>query len=321
MKNLTSKLLLIIASLFLVIGSIACNEEDSLLLSDTNTLSDKEALEKIADEDESLQSFDLNYDEEEAMDFVLGKTAVEIFPVKVYQRMHLVEKNMNVIFEGDTAYGTLTKTYEGTLFIVASSDSINGTVDSLNLDVYEKPFSTTITRNIIFVKVNNTDNPRDNWKISAISLPVGGTLTENIAIESLTIYLPNGEILTIDAPLDYYLSRGPSFRRMIPTIAKYESVGVEVNIKSIYEEADYVTLTHGAMKDRENVRAKKRFTLDESSVTYDGRFYHRTYKGEWIVNQYKGFKHAVINTFPWGGIKDSEAIIESNSWGIPYLVY
>ena len=121
-------------------------------------------------------------------------------------------------------------------------------------------------------------------------------------------------------PLDYYLSRGPSFRRMVPTIAKYETVGIEVNIKSIYEEADYVTLTHGAMKDRKNVRAKKRFTLDESSVTYDGRFYHRTYKGEWIVNQYKGFKHAVINAFPWGVIKDSEAPVETNSWGIPYLV-
>ena len=103
-------------------------------------LSDKEALEKIADEDESLQSFDLNYDEEEAMDFVLGKTAVEIFPVKVYQRMHLVEKNMNIVFEGDTAYGTLTKTFEGILFIVASSDPINGPIDSLDLDVYEKPF-------------------------------------------------------------------------------------------------------------------------------------------------------------------------------------
>ncbi len=87
----------------------------------------------------------------------------------------------------------LVKTFEGILFIVASTDPIDGPIDSLDLNVYEKPFTTTITRNLIFVKVNNTDNPRDNWKLSAISLPVGGTPTENIAIESLTIFLPNGE--------------------------------------------------------------------------------------------------------------------------------
>lgn len=320
MKNLNSRIFIIIAAIFLVITSIACNEEDSLLLSESNTISDKEALKKIVDEDESIQSFELNYDEEAAKDYVLGKTSSEIFPVKVGQRMHLVERTINVIFEGDTAYGTVVKTFEGVLFIVASSDSLNGPIDSLNLDVYEKAFTTTITRNVIFEKINNTENPLLNWKISAISLPSGGTLTENIAIESVTVYLPNGEILTIDSPSEYFLSRGPSFRRMVPTIAKYESVTIEVKIKSIYEDADYVTLTHGAIKDRKNLRAKKRFMFDENSESFDGRFYHRTYKGEWIVNQYSGYKHAVINLLPWGVIKDSEAQVETNSWGIPYIV-
>lgn len=320
MKNLNSNLLMLFSIILLAFSSIACNEENSPLSSDSEINSDQQALEKIVDEDESIQSFDLNYDEEEAMDFILGKTSEEIFPVKVGQRMHLIERNLNIVFEGDSAYGTLVKTFEGILFIVASTDSINRPYDSLDLNVYEKPFTTTITRKLIFVKVNNTDNPRDNWKLSAISLPVGGTPTENIAIESITIFLPNGENITIDSPLEYYLSRGPSFRRMVPILAQYEAVGVEVKIKSIYNEADYVTLTHGALKDRRNIRAKKRFTFDENSEIFEGGYYYRTYKGEWIVNQYKGFKHAVINAFPWGVIKDSEAPVETNSWGIPYLV-
>ncbi len=107
---------------------------------------------------------------------------------------------------------------------------------------------------------------------------------------------------------------------MVPILAQYEAVGVEVKIKSIYPEADYVTLTHGALKDRRNIRAKKRFTFDENSEIFEDGYYYRTYKGEWKVNQYKGFKHAVINAFPWGVIKDSEAPVETNSWGIPYLV-
>ena len=320
MKNLTSKSLSLIISLFLLINLVACNEEDSILLSDNYSESDKEALNKIVEEDETLESFDINYDEEEAMSFVLGKSAVEIFPVKVGQRMKIVERNMNVVFEGDTAYGTLTKTFEGVLFIVASTEPINDETDSLDLDVYEKPFTTTITRNIIFVKVRNTDNPRLNWKISEVSLPVGGTPTENIAIEKVTIHMPNGEIIEIDSPLDYYLSRGSSLRRQIPSFSRLEDVLVEVEIKSIYSVADFVTLTYGAIRSNKKIRAKKRFEFDETSETFDGLYYYRTYKGDWVVNQFKGYKHAIINALPWGVIKDSEAPVESNSWGIPYAV-
>ncbi len=132
--------------------------------------------------------------------------------------------------------------------------------------------------------------------------------------------MPNGETLTIDSPLDYYLSRGPCFRRLVPALTMFESVGVEVNIKSIYSQADFVSLTYGAMRDRKNTRAKRRFEFDESTERFDGVYYHRTYKGEWVINQHKGFKHAVVNVFPWGVIKNSEAPVESNTWGIPYVV-
>ena len=320
MKNLTSRIILLLTVLFFALGSIACNEEDSLLLSDTNPSSDKEALERIIEEDEAIQSFEVNYNEEEAMDFVLGKVATEIFPVKVGQRMKLISKELNVVFEGDTAYGNIVKTFEGVLFIVASTDSLTGRLDSIDLDVYEKPFSTTITRNVVFVKVDDTDDPTKNWKLSSISLPVGGTLTENIAIESLTVYLPDGETLIIDSPLDYYFSRGPSFRRLVPSFGNRESVKVEVNIKSIYEEADYVTLTHGAIKDRKDSRSKRRFTFDETSERNEGGYYYRTYTGEWTINQHRGFKHAIVSAFPWGVIKDSDAAVETVSWGIPYFV-
>jgi hypothetical protein len=320
MKNITSRLVLIILLAFFIGATIGCNDEDNILTPDDNIQTDQSALEKIVEEDESLQSFDLNYDEEEVMDFVLGKTAQEIFPVKVGQRMKLVGKNLNIVFEGDSARGVLTKTFEGVLFIVASLDSINSETDSLDLDVYEKPFSSTITRNLVFVKVGNSDFPEKNWKLDATSLPVGGTLTDNISIEKLVIYLPDGDILEIESPLDYYLSRGPSFRRLVPSFGAQEPVSVEVMIKSAYAQQDFVTLTYGAMKDRKNLRSKKRFEFVEGSEIYDGDNYFRTYRGEWRVNQYKGHKHAIINAFPWGVIKDSEAPVESNSWGIPYIV-
>jgi hypothetical protein len=319
MSNLTSKIALLTFLAFLIFNLTSCKDQDSILLSDEISSSDKEALEKLVEEDESLESFDLNYDEGEAMNFILGKTSEEIYPVRIGQKMKLVERDMNIVFEDDMAYGTLVKTFEGILFIAASSEPLDepGEVD---LNVYEKPFETTITRNIIFEKVRNTDYPLRNWKISSISLPVGGTLTENIDIEKLTVYLPDGETLIIESPLDYYLSRGPSLIDLIPHLNQFEIVGVEVDIKSLYEEEDFVSLTYGALRGRTDTRMKTRFEFDESSERFDGKYYYRTYKGEWVVNQFKGLKHAVINAMPYGVIKDSEAPVETSSWGVPYIV-
>lgn len=318
MKKLLSKIVFLTSFLFALIFLSACNQDDNILLSEEEVTTDQQALEKIIDQDESIQSFDINYNEEQVMDFVLGKTAEEIYPVKVGQRMKLVERNLNIVFEGDTARGTLTKTFEGVLFIAASLEPLDGNIDSLDLNVYEKPFSTTITRNVVFVKVDNSEMPLRNWKLSAISLPVGGTLTENISIEKLIVYLPSGETLEIESPLDYYLSRGPSLRRLIPILTQFEQVGVEVVIKSTYSESDFVTLTYGAIKNRRDARGKRRLEMVDEN--YDGTYYTRVYKGDWVVHQMKGFRHAVINAMPYGVLKDSEAPVESNSWGIPYAV-
>ncbi len=318
MKNLTTKIAILIASIFFLFNLTACDEENSLLLPDDGANNDQSALEKIVDDDETLQSFDLNYNEEEAMAFILGKTSEEIFPVKLGQRMKLVSKNLDVVFEGDTAYGTLKLDFEGMLFIVASKDSLNHGWDSLDLDVYEKPFQTSITRNLIFTKIDNSDNPLKNWKISAVSLAEGGTLTRNISIEKIVVYLPSGDTLNITDPTSYYLSRGPELRTLIPQLTQFEPVQVEVTITSAYEDADFVTLTYGAIRDRKQARAKKRLQLIDE--TFDGSNYTRVYKGDWIVHQFRGYRHAVINAFPWGVFKDSEAPVETNSWGIPYKV-
>jgi len=312
-KQLTS---LLIAAIFILFTSIACNEENSLTLPNGEVTTDQQALEKIVETDEALESFEPNYNEDEAMSFVLGKTTTEIFPVRIRQKMRLIEKNFNVVFEGDTAYGTLTKTFDGILFIVASEDSLS--LDSLDLNVYEKPFTTTITRNIIFVKKENSNNPLNNWKISAVSLAEGGTLTDNIAIKSMTIFLPNGESIFIEEPNEYFLSRGPSLRTAIPILSKFETVSVQVELQSVYEDADFVTLTYGALKGRKLKRAKKRFALKRE--VFDGTFYNRLYEADYKIHDIRGFRHAIVNAYPYQVFKDSDAAVESNSWGIPYVV-
>ena len=103
-KSVFSNLLLIL--IFLGFLS-ACNNQDSLTEPDENQ-SDIEAMQKLTDEDEDLQSFEPNYNEEDVMDFIFPKIAAEIYPVRVGQKMRLVSRNLNITFEGDTAYGVLT---------------------------------------------------------------------------------------------------------------------------------------------------------------------------------------------------------------------
>jgi hypothetical protein len=105
-----------------VIFLIGC-QESIIDAENTEPSTDQEAMQKIADEDSSLQSFDEVYNEEDLMDYVLGKVPVEIYPFRVGHKVRLVNRNLNVEIQGDTAYGKLTKTYEGTLLIAASYDS------------------------------------------------------------------------------------------------------------------------------------------------------------------------------------------------------
>ena len=85
--------------------------------------------------------------------------------------MRMVSKTLDITFDGDTAYGLMTKTFEGKLFIAASYEPFDTLSGNLIDTLVVKDFSTTVTRNIIFEKVNNSASDRLNWRIIAISLP------------------------------------------------------------------------------------------------------------------------------------------------------
>jgi hypothetical protein len=291
---------------------IGCKE--SVVDSDLNgePTNDKDAMIKLADEDSAISSFEPNYNEEDAMSF-LGKTAAEIFPFRVGHKVRLVNRNMDINVVGDTAYGTLTKTFEGTLIIAASYNPGATSPDTL----IKKPFTSVITRKIIFVRINNTSFPYRNWKVAAISLPEGGVLTSNIDIQKLTAFLPNGDTLVINSPNSYFLSRGPGWWRAIPIIGKNQSATIRLEVYSAYADTDFVTLTYGA--DRNGFhRAKKRFVMISSVPSGTG--YAKVYEQTYTAHQFVGHYHAIVNAFPKQVIFDDATPVESESWGFPYFV-
>ncbi len=292
---------------------IRCQDEMVIEPGDTEPITDQEALEKIVDEDSSLSSFDYNYDEEGLMDF-LGKVNTAIYPFKVGHKMRLVNRNLSIDYQDSIAYGTLTKTFEGLLLIAASFDSNATQPDT----VIEKTFTAVVTRELIFKKVANTPYPMRNWVIAAISLPEGGTQSPNIDLQKLTIFLPNGDTLVVDEPNEYFLRRGWGWWRQVPIIGRGESVQLRVELFSMYEEDDFVTLTFGANRWVRH-RAKKLFELVSS--TPNGNGWDKVYEQTYTTHQWPGFYHAVINAMPRQVVFDDATPVESEAWGIPYFVH
>ncbi len=225
MKKLKAISIFLLSILFMFITT-ACNEENNVTdpFSD-DPGSDDEALMKLAEEDEAIESFMPNYNEEEALDFILPKTNTPIIPLRVGQRMRVINREMDIQYSGDSAYAKMTTTFEGIFFIAAAYDSTNTEgADTL----IQKPFNTQVTRNLIFEKIANTAYPRRNWRIIAISLPEGGTLdggalTDNIEITKMIVTMPTGDMIEVENPNEYYLNRAAGLLGQIPVIGTNEN--------------------------------------------------------------------------------------------------
>ena len=274
---------------------------------------DNGAMEKLVDQDSSLASFDENYNEDGLMDF-MGKTAEAVYPFRVGHKMRLASRDFTIDSQDDSsATGTLTKTFEGILYIAASYDSASETPDT----VIEKPFTSVITRKLIFKKIADTDYPLRNWIIAAVSLPEGGTQSPNIDITRLTIFLPGGDTIAVGSPNDYFFRRWRGWWRQIPWLRRGESVTLRVELFSAYEDDDFVTLTFGADRFGHH-RAKRRFELVSSTPVAGG--FEKVYEQTYTSNQFPGYYHAIINAMPKQVVYDDSTPVEVESWGIPYFV-
>lgn len=311
-KAILIRNILVFCSAFLLIFVVGCNNSPT----DPGTsepATDSQAMLKIAQSDSSVSSFEPNYDEEDTMNIITDESGENIFPIKVGQKVRLVSSNLSYTTSGDTAYGILTQNFEGVLYIAGSFSP-----DSLVKDtVIQKPFTTVVTRNIIYVKVGNTNHPLLNWKIAAISLPQGGTVNSNVRITKLVVTLANGDTISVNNPNDYYLARGKGRWKEMPVFNPGRQVTIQVELNSAYADTDFITLTHGA-DFRGMHREKNKFDLISTTQTADG--YAKVYRGTFKTNLFPGYFHAVINTYSKQEIYDNTSPVEIDSWGVPYLV-
>jgi hypothetical protein len=278
-----------------------------------STSTDQEAMAKLVEQDSSISSFQSNYNEDGAMSY-MGKTNTAIYPIRVGQKVHLVNRNIDYTIMGDSAYAKVTSTFEGVLYIYASYASGKDSADT----TIQKPFTSVITRNVIFIKTpGDTNATYRHWRIAAVSLASGGVVSPNINITKITVFLSDSDTLEITDPGSYYLTRWTKWWRLLPIIPRQRSIKVDVQLYSTYSDTDFVTLTYGC--DLRGLhRAKKKFELVSS--TQSGSGYVKVYEQSYETHQWPGIYSAVINAFPHQVIFDDSAAVESSTWGIPYFV-
>ncbi len=306
---------LVAGLLFMFTG---CNQDESTVLDPINEGNPDEELAKLADEDDVLNSFEPNFNEDGLTNF-LAKTNEVIYPVKIWQRAVLVDRNIDIEYDTDTtATGYMTKTFDATLFIAAffedPGDSLQqGTEPD---SVYEKSFTTVVSRVIKYEKRTSFRNPLGSWKITSVSLPEGGTGSPNINITKMTLSRDGEDDIIVENPNEYLLSRN-ELENQIPVLIPFQEVTVNIELESAYPDTDYVTLTWGASKGRLQ-RSKKK--LEMISENFDGQFYQREYEQYYEANSFPGYFHAIIQAVPFQVANDDATPVEKNSWGIPYIV-
>jgi hypothetical protein len=314
MRNIFMNYFLLFFFLGGILFLVGC-QDNSVETTPQTTTTDKQSVIDVVEADSLIASFEPNYNEDGAITY-LSKTNAEIKPLRVWQKMNLTNKNVDISFDADTAYAHITKTFEGTFFISGTTDLTATKPDTL----IKKAFTSIITRNAVLVNISKVDTVK-RWVVKAVSLPEGGTEGSTVNITKLTVFLPSGDTLSISSPNDYYLVRRWGWHwwrwHNVPCIQRDKNVTIQVELTSAYADTDFVSLTFGANRFGLN-RCKKIFELVSS--TENGAGYDKVYEQTFRSNSYAGFFHAIINALPKQAIYDDSTDVELSTWGVPYFV-
>ncbi|MBD3411181.1 MAG: hypothetical protein GF419_13370 [Ignavibacteriales bacterium] len=324
-----SKMALNIAALIALVALffVGC-DENSITDPGDEVGTDREAMIYLIEQDEAIGSFDANYDEggAQTIESQEGGIAKTIYPVAigsgVESKTRTVEITMNET--EDSAYANVTVVVTGTLYIAASDDFFNWWErDSSQVDtLIEKPFTETITRNVVFARVANTERPLRNWKVVRISLVEGSTPDDNISIEKMTFATASGGELVVEDPSEFYLEREEPSNgqrdRLIPHTNQREQITATVEVFSAYQDDDFVTVTWGALRNNRRHLVKLEMSLVSSSPTEGG--YDKVYEATWRTAPIRGFRHAVVGAVPFHVVTDDATPVEKSSFGVPYFV-
>ena len=241
----------------------------------------------------------------------------------------LIDRERTVEFETgqDTAIGLVTHTVNGE-FITTAIDTNQNEIDSLS---FSKEFTTTLTRKVRFVKVDDPTFPDGyRWKIDALTPMVGGS-GDKVALVDLSFYsltdsLEVNELLyffSSDELGDLYINR-----ESLPVFTSFSRVVAYANVTNNGPEyttdntgiGEWVFLNYGR-----NSNQRGRRHLHDSGLFFDQVMNDNIHSGGMRVHgpgpgQIRGVFRTFIETVDLATMFVSDGGYNTNVWSIPYRV-
>ncbi len=237
-----------------------------------------------------------------------GVSFAPVTPLRWGRKIESVTRTVtrSAINPGDTmATANVKITFTGKFIIqaLAGTDTV----------VIQKPYTETLERNLRFEKIRNTQNPRLNWRLAAISVANGGTATTGISITSVQVITPKDTFTVVD-PNNYYMEIDRWWRHPMPVLHNVP-VTLRVTVQSASADQDLVTLHY-----LPGVFGLHHTPLTMTSETPVSGGYQRVFEKSWTLNGYaRKFAHIMLSATTKASLyDDAVSNFSSAVWGIPY---
>jgi hypothetical protein len=244
----------------------------------------------------------------------LGKINAAITPRNWGRKIESFNRDVLFTALSDTsAIATVTHTVQGFVWIRAKY-----TPQDTSFSIIKKNFTETTVRLVKFVRINRTDNPHDNWKISEISALKGGTTGSQITINEVRFYTGNDTIVVTD-PNNTFLKLEKGRGRFVPELSAdlNAPLRVQVTVTSAAPDSDFVYV-HRPYFFAGQWQYRVHMNLVSSTSNGNGTFnrlYEISWRGAW-----QGRHNMLVSAITRGSILDDTVQFSSQLWGVPFIV-
>jgi hypothetical protein len=228
-----------------------------------------------------------------------------------------LERTIEVITDSDTTATAYIYTKMSGKFMVIK---LQAGPDTLSFSRYQKPLIHEIERIVHLKKIYVNEGADYRWKVVDISFAVGQSDPDLIDIEEVTVMARGVDTLSITDPLAYFMGGTDHF-----ILPRFTEVKLEVKVRNntpnpvVYPEdteaTESVRLQYGRNLMGHFARQNFEWVKREGDVNI--------YEGTWMVRQFRGIHHMVIDVIDNGTIlvNDNEAYpYVSKTWSAPYMV-
>jgi hypothetical protein len=298
---------------FLVLGLTGCDKSNPTDV----TTSDKNAMMDIVSNDALFQSDQVLLNDGDPTSTVsysmLSKTGTAIIPRTWGRKIESFNRSVDFsVLSDTTAEATVTHTLQGFVWIRARYTPTD------TLQTIKKNFTETIVRLVKFVRVNRTNDPQKNWKISEVSAIKGGTTASQITITQVKFFTSTDTVVITD-PNATFLKMEKGHRGFIPDLSMDPNTPLraQVTVISAAPDSDFVS-AHRPLWYLGRWIYHAPMLLVSSTANGDGtytRVYEHSWKGAWV-----GRHNMMVSAITRATILDDTTPVSSQVWGLPFIV-